>query len=337
MMADEEDGKLTKAQLKAEVRQIILAQGNDFIKELLRDNGLKIGTTKKDFAANLAEAIESEVLTQGMIETWLAEIEGWGDQHLYLLEAPRTGPDNIEAGLLASEHGALVGTGQSYLFPEDLTLTTISFNHDHLSLVWHLGKEGWDRARPKDFSRRKGLELYRYEAFRQRLDRSLVRFEWRFADGYCAILVHRNRNIDHAAAMAQVWMVLSSLGISERPLTRVPLNEAVKSASKGRSGTKSTRFETEGGFIDLVCTLADGGIESVEPVRQARLAVNDGAFAKAQGLFHLDVDTHALSRAVAVQVYGSEGRLRFWAQCRREDVYLVIEFLWRHNQVRNVG
>lgn len=52
--------------------------------------------TKEDFATNLDAAIDADVITQETLETWLAEVEGWGDQHLYLFEPPE-----VDAAALA--------------------------------------------------------------------------------------------------------------------------------------------------------------------------------------------------------------------------------------------
>lgn len=325
-------GSMTKAQLKDKVRAIILLQGNDFIKELLRKNGVKIGMTKKDFAENIAEAIDSEAITQEKIESWLYEIEGWGNQHIYLFKAPEINAGSLGGLLAASEHAKLVGAAQSYNFPADQELSNI-FHDDHsLSLIWHLGKEGWDRAKAKDAVQSEGLEQYRYEAYRRRMDRSVIRFEWRFADPHCAILIHRNKDIDHAVAMTVVWTVLQALSIIAAPCARLSLTQAVKSASKEKS-TKSTRLEADGGFVDLVSTLEDGGIDKVAAVRHTRHAMNDDEFARAQGIFALG-EAEKLAQVMSVQVYGSEGRIRLWAQCKRDDVHAVIAYLMQHNRIK---
>src|SRR5258708_16953572 len=75
--------------LRRLVRGVVLAQGNLFIKELLRSKGIKIGSTKADFETNLLGAIESGQLTPVDVEKWLSEVEGWGDQHVYLYRLPR--------------------------------------------------------------------------------------------------------------------------------------------------------------------------------------------------------------------------------------------------------
>ncbi len=323
------EASLTKAQLKDKVRAIILLQGNDFIKELLRQNSIKIGVNKKDFSENIAEAIDSGALTQDMIEAWLYEIEGWGNQHVYLFDAPEVETSTLGALLEASEYTGLLSAAQSYNFPDALELSNILHDDQGLALVWHLGKQGWDRAKAKDFEQGEGLEQYRYEAYRRRMDRSVVRFDWRLADPHCMILIHRNKDIDHDVAIGVVWEVLQALSIIAVPRPRLSLTRAVKSASKEK-GTKSTRLEADGGFVDLVSTLENGGIDEVEAVRHARHAMNDEEFARAQGIFTLG-EEESLAQSMSVQVYGSEGRIRLWAQCKRDDVHAVIAYLMKHN------
>ena len=321
---------LTKEQLKDKVRAIILSQGNNFIKELLRKNSIKIGATKKDFAKNITDAIDDGTLTQEKIEFWLEEIEGWGNQHLYLFEAPAVATSDIDGLILSSDHKELIGRTQSFDFPQDLTLSSILRDASSLSLVWHLGKEGWDRAKSKDYVKKIGLDRYRFDAYRQRMDRSIVRFNWRFADKHCAILIHRNKDIEHGEAIANVWNVLQGLGLCDKPCSPLSLSAAVKSASK-QKGTRTARLEADGGFIELVSTLKDGGIDEVEAVRHARNAVDDDEFARAQGMFAIKHDGGD-GEAMSVQVFGSEGRLRLWAQCKRDMVYAVIDYFIMHNE-----
>lgn len=334
-MAENADGTLTKKQLKNDVRAIILSQGNNFIKELLRRHSIKIGTTKKDFAKNVADAIDDGTLTQDMIEAWLEEVEGWGDQHVYLFEAPTIATADIGGLLAGSDYKDIVGKRQSFDFPDELTLSSILLDDIGLSLIWHLAKEGWNRAKSKDYVKKVGLDQYRFDAYRQRMDRSVVHFEWRFVDKHCAIFIHRNKDIDHNEAMANVWEVLEGLGLCEKQCIRLSLSEAVKSASK-QKGTKTARLEADGGFIELVSTLKDGGIDEVEAVRHARNAVDDTEFARAQGMFSVKQDGDG-EEAMSVQVFGSEGRLRLWAQCKRDIVYAVIDYFMMHNEPKANG
>jgi len=61
------DEVLSANQLKALVRHVVAAQGNGFIKELLRECDSRIGVTKENFIANLEVAIDEGTLTQARL------------------------------------------------------------------------------------------------------------------------------------------------------------------------------------------------------------------------------------------------------------------------------
>src|SRR5260370_4996239 len=127
----QQSNELNKRALKKVAAQIVLAQGNTFIKELLRSNNIPIGNTKADFAQNLNAAIDAGALSQGAIEAWLGEIEGWGNQHVYLFEPPAIRRTGIRSALEASKHADLLVPRASYEFPNTLPLSTINLSADH--------------------------------------------------------------------------------------------------------------------------------------------------------------------------------------------------------------
>ncbi|QCG68118.1 hypothetical protein [Pseudomonas veronii] len=313
------------------MHRVIVAQGNSFIKELLRSSGTKIGVTKEDFATNLDAAIDADVITQETLETWLAEVEGWGDQHLYLFEPPEVDAAALADGIAGSPHAGFLGSSVSLDFPDGLQLKHISLGEGGLSMVWHQSKEGWNRWKPKDFVVEEELERYRFDAYRQRFDRSVVRFEWRLGDRYCAILIHRNPDIDHDAVLVDIHAALVAIGCPDVPFVRIQLTQAVKVAATKDRIVHSTRFGLDNGYVEMASTLPEGGIESVEAVRVVLQAVDTSQFDRAQGMLHFAAEEHGMSRRIAVQVYGSEARLRIWAQCKREDVFKIVELLWDYN------
>ena len=323
---------LTKKQLKELVKRIVVAQGNAFIKELLRSTGSKIGATKEDFAKNLDDAIDKDIITQEMLETWLAEVEGWGDQYLYLFNSPKVDTETLAAGIAASPYAKCQDSGVSLDFPEGLELKHITLDKASLSIVWHQSKQGWNRWKVKDHFAEMELERFRYEAYRQRFDRSVVRYEWRFDYDSCAILIHRNPDIDHEVVHSHVQEALYEMGFpTNAPLARIPLSQAVKIAARNDKGVHTTRFELDNGYVEMGSTLPEGGIESVKEVRGVLHAVDTNLFDRAQGMLHFVEGEHGTSRRIAVQVYGSEGKLRIWAQCKRDDVFKVVELLWGYN------
>ena len=154
-----------------------------------------------------------------------------------------------------------------------------------------------------------------------------MRFAWRFADPYCAVMIQLPiEGNTHDAVHTLVRDDLKHIGIFNDDPVRIPLSEAFKAMTlKQDSIVRSTRMMTDGGHVDVVATLSEGGIADVEALRQARRGVDDKKFAGTDGIFNFLQDQHSgLSRSVKVQGYGLESRVRVWVQCKREDVYYVL-------------
>ena len=118
---------LSTAQLKKLVKQVVVAQGNNFIKDLLRATDSKIGVTKQDFIQNLDDAIDEGRLTQARLEAWLGEVEGWGDQYVYVLSPPVIDAAALTRAINASPVAHLNDAAASPEFPEDLELSKLQW------------------------------------------------------------------------------------------------------------------------------------------------------------------------------------------------------------------
>lgn len=320
--------------LKEVVRPIILAQGNKYIKELLRKHKIRIGLTKADFERNIYDAIDKGALTREMVEAWLLEVEGWGNQHVYLLAPPELDRKGLEAAIKASDFADRLGTYVSYDFPETLSMTAVRLGADELAIDWHIGSSGWERDKLKDYRQEIEGDLYEFRAYRDRSDRTVVRFEWRFGTPYSSLFTQLpNDGQTHADTMQKVFADLRALGVVAAPLGRVSLSQAVKAATQDEEVVAhSTKMTAEGGYIEMVATLANGGIGDVEPIRRARQGVEDKDFRSADGMLSFPLNVHkALTRDIKATVYGSEGRFRVWVQCKRDDIYTVADLIWQKN------
>lgn len=144
-------------------------------------------------------------------------------------------------------------------------------------------------------------------------------------------MIHRNTDIDHEAVFEDIRLALHGIGCPNTAFSKIPLSQAVKMAAVKSKGVHSTRFELDSGYVEMASTLPEGGIESVEPVRVVLQTVDTTQFDRAQGMLHFAAEEHGVSRRIAVQVFGSEARIRIWAQCKREDVTQVLKLLWGFN------
>lgn len=329
-----------KAKLKQLVRSIILAQGNVFIKELLRNKQqagaeVTIGSTKAEFERNLAKAIDDDLITGKELAEWLALTEGWGGQHVYLYPAlPAQTSDALRSKIALSPHKALLAPRESVVFPEELQLTGIVVDEEKLLLTWHRGSAWFSRAKHKDDVLEEGLDRYELRAYLEHRDRAVVRFEWRFDRKFCALFVQLAYNDPaHDVVFAEVWEVLVAIGAATAAASPVPLVKAVRKIG-GLAGAveRGSKWSTAGGYVDMYADAA-GGIAAVGPVARARQGIDVNEFSSADGQFELPTldPVPGEAKQLKLAVYGSEGRIRITSQCQRRQVYDLVDEIWRQN------
>jgi hypothetical protein len=225
-----------KEALRKLVLGIVLAQGNVFIKELLRTKEITIGSTKADFESNLLKAIEDGRLRQADVEAWLEEVEGWGDQHVYLYHVPEriasdplwASADKIANQLRRAGMEKLWNAQSSLEFPKERRLTGIYFKDDALQFVWHQREVSWIRAPQRDREEDWEGDHYQLRAYRERGDRTIMRFEMRLALGLAAafLQIPWNRD-DHLAALNEISAATKSL-LTLGPQNRFNVATAIK-------------------------------------------------------------------------------------------------------------
>ena len=334
------DAATEKAKLKRIVGSLILAQGNVFIKELLRSKQkagaeVTIGNNKAEFEKNLTDAIDREIITGKDIEDWLALIEGWGRQHVYLYPAPTLQPrDDLVAKASASKFKNLLNPPQIVSFPEDLSLTAIVIDAEKLLLTWHRGSTWYSRAKQKDRVLEEGLDRYELRAYLEHRDRAVVRFEWRFDRAFCGLFLQlAYADPAHSVVFAEVWEVLIAIGATDTQKEPVQLVEAVRNlGAVAGSVERGSKWTVDGGYVDLYAN-ADGGVAAVGPVARTRQGLDVNEFTLADGQIELPMRDPLPGEAknVKLAVFGGEGRIRISSQCLKGQVYDLVDEVWKHN------
>jgi hypothetical protein len=319
--------ELTTLQLKEIAGKIVLSQGNKFIKELLRKNDVKIGKNKEEFLVNLHQGIDDGFINQAKIDAWLSDIEGWGNQHVYLFELPPIEKDDLEAVMSASPYSAILEDHENYEFPEDLALKTASLNDTELSLGWREGKDSWVRSQAKDYRQELEGDEYEFRAYREKSERKIARFVWEFGKPFCAVYItHPNEHGVHEQVLAQVWADLNTFAVTGAPLQKISLSSSFSNLNqKPELKVNSVKLNVDGGHVNLVATAPQTGIHDIEAIRQAQIGIDANQFSSSDGIFHFNEENlPGLSKQVKVEGSGTDSRIRIWAQCTREDVGLIV-------------
>lgn len=336
--------------LKELARGIVLAQGNVFIKEMLRRKDITIGATKADFERNMLDAIDRDELTLADIDEWLAEVEGWGNQHVYLFNVPAALANDgmwgsgrsVRARVNRAGLGDLWSASTSFEFPADPTLTSVSFGGNRFRMVWQEGAESWVRVPDRDYQEAIDGDLYEFRAFRRQADRIVTRFELDLEERLAGIFTSLPvNNEDHAGAVAAVEQTVDRVFDFER-LRPVVISRVLKKLDQasveggGRAAnvgatSQATRLTSGGSYVEFAARSRDASFLDSDAVRNVRLAIRGPQLEQFTGtrgtfLFTRTGPTGSSDR-LRVQLFGNEKRIRFWAQMTAEEVWTILRAL----------
>lgn len=329
-------GRLTKEQLKEQILQIVLAQGNRFIKDLLRKKQIRIGTTKEDFRNNLTQAIDDGHLTADDIDEWLGVVEGWGNQQCYLYRVP----DNFKKSQWSDEnfvekrvrdagYGKLWHATTSLQFPEAVTLTAIDHTAERLSFIWHQGGEYLQRRQELDREASVSGDDIVFKAYSREWRRSVLRFEWRKDLELAALFVARSsdQGIYEKHRIEMISAVRPVIDI--RKWDPVNVSTAItrldELATKGsppailsKVQATSTMFRGASSWVRLGSNSRTASYQDDSAMRPVRSAVDTKQLIGGDGDYRLNLGSGA---AVHAELYGRDQRILFWGAMRAEDVW----------------
>lgn len=333
------------ADLKRLAAGIVRAQGNRFIKELLRSKGVRIGANKDEFERHLTAAIESGELALADVDGWLQRIEGWGNQHVYLyrisstlrreLTRPKIRRRVADAGLDDVWDGATV-----LAFPDASALTSISFDDSVLRLVWQEAASGWTPVPEKNIPPRKeGLDTFEYRAYRRVERRAITRFEAHLDLGLAALFVAKAiRGDEHVQAIAEARRVIALL-MDLRALDRQQFDVSVMSRNLDQANVPShavpnpeikaqkSRLASGGAYVEFAASSRDKAYWEERAIGEVRKAVHSHelpSFQGTGGVFIFQPGEGGLGRPLRVQLYGREDRIRLWAQMDAGEVWTIL-------------
>ena len=351
---------LTKTELKELAHNIVRSQTNRYIKELLREHGIAIGSTKSDFERNLDAAIDGGTLTAAHVEAWLQEVEGWGNQHVYVyrLTRPQVAAFKTEANAHAAIKGARLGkfwqrpttSSESLGFPEDdekLELVSITYG-DSLRFHWHNGTTYWTRSAdelPHDKPNETigGFE-YQFRAYRGRVDREVMRFEIRPREQLAALFVPKAINsaahrLAVTTAKNDIAKVLPFASFASKMLkTRQVIRNLDQALALARDAAgsepaiqaQSTRLQDDFASIEFAARATEGSYRNSDAVQAVRrtIVTDDqvDAFVGASGTFRF------VEKGLGRVQLSDDGRIRLWSSMQADDVWHIIGELVKHER-----
>jgi hypothetical protein len=335
-------------QAQSLVRDVIAPQNAVYLKELLHelDVQVKANATKPELEQLLLDAVNEEKLSLTKLTDWIEQTEGWGDEHVYLFDVPKTfcakpcwkDGDSVRKHVTGVKKLAgFFDANTSFEYPEERTLTGIGFDEaaHELTCVWHQGTRFDKRVPKKDIPPRveEDGETYFYKAYRQAARRNVARIAFRPGSALAAVFLPgvsepKTHTEERTAMLAEVGEILE---VDQKRICSMAdaIKELDTRANKKGSKTlsaRNTRLNTQDGGAHVeFASDTDQGYAHYASVLKVRKAVITTEFTGAGAIFHFMLSPIAgKDRDVRVNLYGDFHRIRMWKHLRREDVWAVL-------------
>jgi len=343
-----------KAELKEFALSIVRGQTNVYVKELLRERGVRIGATKKDFDRNLSEAIDQGVLTRSHLQKWLDDVEGWGQQHVYVyrltpeetqaFSTSKAAHQRVRDARLAKYWRSPKGNRLSVQFPYDEQLHLASITYlESLLFQWYKGTKYWTRTK-KEQGLDKPVESiagfdYEFRAYRGQSMREVMRFEIRPTARLAALFIPRPAHSqEHRDAYAKAKTTLGrvvNFPAMEGRLLR--LSQVIKILDQRLAFPAGHSDDNAVATVRPESTRLKSGVASVEFAADAGFSYFDSAGVKrVRDSLRSDADIKGFSGTEGtfrfddlgrVQLSASDDRIKIWSSLKADDVWRILTTL----------
>jgi hypothetical protein len=272
-------------------------------------------------------------------------VEGWGNQHVYLynispaLRRDLTKP-RIRQRVRADANLEKVWEAPTVLeFPDEPNLTSISFNDSVLRLIWQEASPMWTPAPTKNYTKPEGIDTYEYRAFLRVERRIFTRFEAHVDKGFAGLFIagpiqgsEHQTAINEAKRVIQFLMDLPALEREQFDISVVSKNLdqrnlPTNAAPNPDVKTQKSRLTSGGAYVEFAANSPDKAFWEETAVRNVRNSVRAAqlrVFQGTEGAFIFPVGSPPDVRALRVQLYGKEGRVRLWAQMDADEVWEIL-------------
>ncbi|HEV7744179.1 MAG TPA: hypothetical protein VGO56_04205 [Pyrinomonadaceae bacterium] len=310
----------------------LLAYPSRLLRDFLRASGIPPFLTKPLSRERLLQKLKNGEVDAADIITQLDELEGWGDQHIFLyhstLETAKRWSSEAGRISILQKNGLdhLLNRRNPCVLPLTPVISTIRGSNDRLRIQW-VEQRVWDERLPQ-LDQVDGAVTLR--AYHQRVRRGVTTFDWDLVTGHAALMIERlPHGTNYLAVRDRFESELESVvGIST--FKRIRLSKATgRIEESGEARRRQYKHETERGYVasftspsPLHDAFEDPGVE------RARKAL--GKTVSLLGNLYWNPVSGKLDRHIHVKLYPKERRVGIFGACTELEVRHLLSRIRFH-------
>lgn len=308
--------------------EYLLDHPKRLLRQFLRGHDLPVSLTKTDLRGRLARAVETGEVAVADLISLLNEVEGWGDQHIYLYRStPRQAEDfssPLHLRSILKEHGVLhlYNRRNPLVLPSQPEVTSIKHSPERLSIQWVEVRE-WEQPVPEeDFE--EGEMVWR--AFRKQTRRGVTTFDWDLITRHAALMIQRlpsgTNYVGERSRFEEVLDPLVGLGGFFAPLR---VSRAIaRIEESGEAQRRQYRHETPNGYVASFTSPSRKRDAFDDPaMERARLALGGNTMPVFGNLYFKEIEGR-LDRRIHVKLYPKDQRVGIFGGCSEGEVRYLL-------------
>jgi hypothetical protein len=304
----------------------VLAHKLAFTRDFLKNRELPYSGTSSTLRGRLSAYLSQDPARAEDLLRFLDHIEGWGDQHIYLLQAPTALSSQwrdkvwVRGHLRSEGYESLLNRHLPAFLPDAPTLSSIQHSDDHVRLIW-VERRTWEERLP-DEDTAEGDIVRR--AYKVRRERGIMVFDWDLIAGTAMFMIRRlptgtnyRENMARYAALMHGLVDLSLFAPAD-------IRRAIKAIEQCTEvRLRQTNWETARGGRASLRSAGKALNYSLDPqLAAARLALG-GQVSGQLGNFYW-LAGPALASEVHTHLYGDDNRVGLFGEHAEEAVRHVL-------------
>jgi hypothetical protein len=323
--------------------EFCLSKKKEFLAHFLKQRGLPFSGTREILRERLNEYLSNGELTIEELTYFLNRVEGWGNQHIYVYQAPggslskwRTIAQAKKA-LAEVDLEDLLNAPKPLIMPEKPELSTVQLENDRLRFVWIERKIWYQRSEDDDQFPNDELVL---RAYKINIERRITSFEIDLLEGNAHLALPNisksaveidsttgggKKKKDHYQVLREQFESYLEPLIGISTYKRVRLSKAITKLEKSTEvKSREDGFETlQGGQILFTSPDVNSDTKLDSSMNSVKAAI-PGDVKGTLGSYYWQPSPGGLTRVLFVKVTAPENSVAFRVQCTEDEVRYVL-------------
>jgi hypothetical protein len=312
--------------------QYVFSHRKTAVQDFLRERSLPIHGTKGEIRDRVEDQIDANEVSAEDLIALLDRVEGWGNQHVYMYDAPEgemrvwKSEARAKARLKKMGHEELFNKRIPLVLPEEPTLSSVEWSSERVRFIW-IEKREWTQRR-EDLDQEGSAvgvpSTISFKAYEDKIARGITSFDWNLLTGSATLLIQRLPSGERYDELRVNYESALEEAVHIGDFSRTKITKAIKKLEKSTEvRNRQIAHETQrGGRVQFTSKSRKEDAFEDPDLKSSRDAL--GQTSSVLGNFYWQEKLPHLSREIHTKLYATDQRTGIFGECTEEEVQYVL-------------